>query len=49
MIRANASRSADEIAKAIVQAVDQHRRQRPQEDDVTLVVIRIVPRAGDAA
>ena len=49
VIRANASRTADEIGKAIVEAVDQHRRQRPQEDDVTLVVIKVVPRAGDAA
>ncbi len=41
VIRANAAGSASEICDAITDAVARFRRGRPQEDDVTLVVIKV--------
>ena len=49
VIRANAERSAEEIANAIVTAVNRHRGERPQEDDITLVVVKVLPRDGGGA
>jgi sigma-B regulation protein RsbU (phosphoserine phosphatase) len=41
VIRENAARSACEICDAVTDAVARFRRGRPQEDDVTLVVIKV--------
>jgi len=40
IMSASADRSATQIHDAIVDAVREHRQSRPQEDDVTLVVIK---------
>jgi sigma-B regulation protein RsbU (phosphoserine phosphatase) len=42
VVRRHAGRSAGEISRAITDSLDQFRRTHPQEDDVTLVVIKIV-------
>ncbi|MFH1092337.1 MAG: SpoIIE family protein phosphatase [Pseudomonadota bacterium] len=42
VIRQNARRPAREISTAVVKAVVDFRRSLPQEDDVTLVVIKVV-------
>jgi len=40
ILTASAENSAEEIHNKIVEAVRNHRKSRPQEDDVTLVVIK---------
>lgn len=40
IIRTNAARQADELLKAIIEAMTAFRGQHPVEDDVTLVVLR---------
>ena len=42
IIRQNASISADEILDAIIQAVQNFRASAKQDDDITLVVIKVV-------
>jgi sigma-B regulation protein RsbU (phosphoserine phosphatase) len=42
VIRANASRSAAEIQTAVIEAVQAFRGDAPQEDDVTLVVVKLM-------
>lgn len=46
IIRSNARRPCSEIAKAITDTLAKYRKGRSQEDDVTLVVIKFVPRAS---
>jgi sigma-B regulation protein RsbU (phosphoserine phosphatase) len=41
IVRANASRSAAHIQAAVIEAVQRFRGQAPQEDDVTLVVVKL--------
>ncbi|MCC6681480.1 MAG: SpoIIE family protein phosphatase [Phycisphaeraceae bacterium] len=41
VIRGHADRTAAEVLSALEQAVDRHRGQRPLEDDLTVVVIKI--------
>jgi serine phosphatase RsbU (regulator of sigma subunit) len=43
LIRQNASGSAAQIVKAVLQAVNHFREHRPPQDDLTLVVIKIKP------
>ena len=40
IIRDYSNRSSEEIVKAIVEALDNHRQTAPQQDDVTMVVIK---------
>jgi sigma-B regulation protein RsbU (phosphoserine phosphatase) len=42
VVRANASRSAAGIQSAVIEAVQTFRGQAPQEDDVTLVVVKLM-------
>jgi sigma-B regulation protein RsbU (phosphoserine phosphatase) len=42
VVRANASRSATDIQSAVIEAVQGFRGQAPQEDDVTLVVVKLM-------
>jgi len=42
IIRANASRSAADIQAAVIEAVQAFRGDAPQEDDVTLVVVKLL-------
>jgi phosphoserine phosphatase RsbU/P len=42
IIRANASRSAADIQTAVIEAVQAFRGDAPQEDDVTLVVVKLL-------
>jgi sigma-B regulation protein RsbU (phosphoserine phosphatase) len=42
VIRRNASRPAAEIQAAVIAAVQAHRGAAPQEDDVTLVVVKLL-------
>jgi phosphoserine phosphatase RsbU/P len=42
LVRQNARRSAEEISEAITQQVREFRGGQPQEDDVTLVVVRLL-------
>lgn len=42
VIRRNASRPAAEIQAAVIEAVQTHRGPAPQEDDVTLVVVKLL-------
>ena len=44
VVRANAARSAHELADAVRAAVERHRGTGPQADDVTLVVAKLLPR-----
>ncbi len=46
IIRTNARRSCAEIAKAITDTLGRYRQGRAQEDDVTLVVLKFVPRSA---
>ena len=43
VMRANAQRSADDISAAITTAVAAFRAGAAQEDDITLVVVKILP------
>jgi len=42
VVRANASRSAAVIQSAVIDAVQNFRGEAPQEDDVTLVVVKLM-------
>jgi len=42
VVRANASRSAADIQSAVIEAVQNFRGEAPQEDDVTLVVVKLL-------
>ncbi len=42
VIRAHAARSAAEIQSAVIAAVQAHRGAAPQEDDITLVVVKLL-------
>lgn len=42
VIRARAGEPAEQIRRAITDALEQHRAGRPQEDDVTLVVLKLL-------
>ena len=42
VLRNNASRSASEVVQAVLDDVEHYRGQAPQEDDVTLMVCRVV-------
>jgi serine phosphatase RsbU (regulator of sigma subunit) len=44
-VRANASRTALEVQKAVMDAVVAYRRGAPQTDDITLIVAKLGPRA----
>ena len=44
VIRENAQRSAEEISTAITDALRAFCDTHPQEDDVTLVVLKMLPR-----
>lgn len=44
VIRANARKPCAEIARAITDALSRYRQGRAQEDDVTLVVMKFIPR-----
>jgi sigma-B regulation protein RsbU (phosphoserine phosphatase) len=44
VVRQNAHRSAEEISSAVTEASARFRQTRSQEDDVTLIVIKILPR-----
>lgn len=44
VIREHAARSADQICSAITAAVAEFRQEHPQEDDLTLVVVKLLPR-----
>ncbi len=41
VLRANAGKSADDIQRAVVAAVDAHRGAEKQKDDVTFVIIKV--------
>jgi len=43
VIRKSATRTAEDILRAITDAVTAHRAEAPQEDDITLVVIKTQP------
>ena len=42
IIRTNANKSADVIQNAVLEAISNFRGQAPQEDDITLVVIKVL-------
>jgi sigma-B regulation protein RsbU (phosphoserine phosphatase) len=42
IVRQNADRSAGRILEAVLEAVDEFRNHRPPEDDLTLVIIKIL-------
>lgn len=42
IIRRHAGKSAEEISRAITRAIAEFRGDRPQEDDVTLVVVKVL-------
>lgn len=46
IVRANAGRSAAEIGAAITTAIDAFRAGHPQDDDITLVVVKVLPSAS---
>jgi sigma-B regulation protein RsbU (phosphoserine phosphatase) len=38
----NRHRSSDELVQRLVQAVDEYRAEREQDDDITIVIVRIL-------
>lgn len=49
IIRENAQRTAEQISQAVTETLAAFRETRSQEDDVTLVVIKVEPQAGAPA